>query len=170
MKTRFGLIIVIILAGIAVGTVFYLYSFSGQKADIHFVDLTLDTSDSQTFLTDLRHYKKIKFTLTYWLTGGYVSVTCRDFTLNVEIEDVSVGEIKIDDFEIIGWWSNKTETFILDLSDLPSNDLNYIVNKFYDHKEELYVKIEGSAIINAVITSKEVNPSINKYFLLNHTE
>lgn len=159
-------LIIVLAVGIVGATFSYLYISSGNLADIVFTYVTLEASDSRTFLTDLLTYKKFKFTLTYYVLGGPVLVTCKDFTLDVKIEDLNVGSVQIDDFQISGWSNINTETFLLDLSDLSSDDLDYIVSKFYDYGEELMVEIEGSATIDAVVSSKKVTSKVKNYLPL----
>lgn len=165
-KDKIIALIVILAVAVAGGTYYYLYYSSGSKADISFINVTLEASDSWTFRSDLLTYKKFKFTLTYDVVGGFVPVTCKNFILNVKIEDLNVGSVKMDDMQILGEWKRNTKTVVLDLSDLSANDLWYVRDKFFDHEEELKVEIEGSATIDAIVLSKRVTPSLIKYFLL----
>jgi len=163
-KTIALIVIVVIL--ITVVILCYTYYSSGNQANISLVDVTLEASDSQAFLSDLMTYKKFKFTITYDIYGGFLPVTCKDFILNVKIEDLNVSSFQISDFQISSGELRNTETVLLDLSDLSYDDLSYIRNKFYDYEEELKVDIEGSATIDAIVFSKRITMSLTKYFML----
>ena len=122
-KGTIGLILTIFIVVVVGSTIYYVYSASGSSADIKFVGLSLESSTSQTFLSDLLSFKKFKFTLQYDVLGGFVPVNCRDFTLNIKIEDLEIGSVELDDFQISGWWNRKTETILLDVSHLSATDL-----------------------------------------------
>lgn len=162
-KGKIIILIIVLLSGIIGGTVCYLY-YSVNSASISFMDLTLETSDSQTFITDLFTYEKFRFTLVYDVTGGYIPITCKDFILDIKLEDLKVGSVQVDDFQTSGLSKRYSKTYLLDLSDLSQNDLYYVYDKFYS-KKELKVGVEGSATIDAIVSSKKVTPIITKYIL-----
>lgn len=165
--TRFNIItiLVIVFLAIASGMFYTIYSFSGNNADISFENLALDDFDSQSFLNNLTINKKFKFNLTFKISGGIVPVTCKDFVLNVKLEDFTIGSVKLNDFDINGE-KNETKTILLDISAQSSDELSSIRDNFYDFNEELKVQVEGSGIIDAIILSRNFSASITKYFLL----
>lgn len=168
MKLRKRVIIasLTIVVGAIVGTYYYLYYTSGNRADIKLIDLTWEAVDSQTVLRDLLTYKKFRFTLTYDVLGGFVPVACKDFTLTFKIEDLDVATVQLDDFQISGWWNRNTESVPLDVSNISSIDVQYIQNKFYNYKRELKITVESSATLDAAVTAKTVKQQLTKYFLL----
>jgi hypothetical protein len=163
----FVTIVVVLISGI-VGIFLYnsmIEENSVNNAVISFKNLAMATEDSKVFLDDLSIYRKFRFTLIYDVTGGSIPLSCRDFSLIVKIEDFQIGSTRINNFILQTGSESKTETYILDLSSLSSNDISYVKKEFYDFNKEIKVEVQGSATINASAKSKNINPQISKYFL-----
>jgi hypothetical protein len=151
---------IFIIAVSSIISIFVIYNFSVNSAQINLINLELNYNDLNNFLREFNTYKKLSFKIGYDFVGGILPINCKNITLTVFLEDLEVGTSIIGGSKVSSGTNRETRSIVLDLSILQPNDRSYILNKFNTYHHELKMKVIGTAFFEAPINSASYTTSI----------
>ncbi|MCK4953541.1 hypothetical protein KAS14_07135 [Candidatus Bathyarchaeota archaeon] len=141
LRKRKSLTLFIVLIICIPGGIFATFYFSATSANFY-VSLITPTTDLISALLS----GKIEFDIFLNVTGnGPISITSKGFNFSVYMEDVYVGNIKnTEGFSILAGSTEFIHTILtIDISTLSIEDIENIINLFYEQEGELFIKLEG---------------------------
>lgn len=141
VRKRKLLALFIVLIVCISGGIFATFYFSATSANFY-ISLITPTTDLISALLS----GKIEFDIFLNVTGnGPIPITSKGFNFSVYMEDVYVGNIKnTEGFSILAGRTEFIHTILtIDISTLSIEDIENIINLFYEQEGELFIKLEG---------------------------